>query len=464
MHLNISRRSLIASMACAMTLLLPACNGDKAAEPVVTPLAPPPAPPVAARQSDMVQAWSLKAAESYNASGQFPIDQADPTKPEAERRPNWNVEMATVHVAMYDAIMAIVETHRPFLVTPTATAPLTARAQEAAVMAAAYGVMKVFWPDRGTVYQPLYDERLASLNSGAQGDEVTRGIALGAEVATRVLAARSPDGRMNAMGPFVSGTLPGQYRLPPIPLASPYIVSIKPFSLISASQFRGSLRGPLVLGSAEYVADFNETRDWGSATSTLRSADQTAEARFHTEAPNIHWPRNLSQFSHWTGSGGSPLTLAEDARLSAMIWVSLSDTITACWDAKFHHWFWRPHSAIPLADTDGNATTTAVPGWVALGPVPPHPEYPAAHTCVASAVAETLASYFDTRTLTFTLDARTINPAVSPHQYASVDEFVRSNFMGRIWGGQHFRHSLDDGVTLGRLVSDWVRDHHFHPR
>ena len=28
-----------------------------------------------------------------------------------------------MHVAMYDAIMAVVGTYRPFLVTPTATAP-----------------------------------------------------------------------------------------------------------------------------------------------------------------------------------------------------------------------------------------------------------------------------------------------------------------------------------------------------
>jgi hypothetical protein len=367
---------------------------------------------------------------------------------------------------MYDAVMAIVGTHKAFLVTPTATAPKSGRAQDAAVMAAAYGVIKAYWPDRSPVYQPTYDEKLLALNNGATGDEVTRGIALGAEVAAKVVAARANDGRMTPIGPFATGTLPGQYRLPPAPLASPFIANIKPFTLASGSQFRGSLRGPPVLGSAAYAADFAETRDLGSSTSTLRTAAQTETARFHTEAPNQHWPRNLAQFSHWPGTtaGTAAFTLAEDARLSAMMWVSLSDTIVGCWDAKFHYWFWRPHSAIPLADTDGNDTTVAVPTWIALGPVPPHPEYPAAHTCVASAVAETLASYFDTRKIAFTMDAKIAAPAVPAHPYASVDEFVDNNFMGRIWGGQHFRHSLNDGVTMGKLVSDWVRDHHFQPK
>ena len=411
----------------------------------------------------MVQAWSLKAAETYNASNLFPVDPADTTKPDVERRANWNVEMATVHVAMYDAVMAIVGTHQQFLVTPVATAPKTGRAQDAAVMAAAYGVIKAFWPDRSTVYRSLYDTRLAALVSGSQGDEVARGIALGEEVAAKVLAARANDGRMNPIGPFVSGTLPGQYRLPVAPLASPFIANIKPFALTSPSQFRSALRGPPVLGSAAYAADFAETRDLGSTTSALRTADQTDTARFHTEAPNVHWPRNLAQFSHWPSTGGGVLSLAEDARLSAMMWVTLSDTIIACWDAKFFYWSWRPHSAIPLADTDGNDGTVGVPGWTALGPVPPHPEYPAAHTCVASAVAETLASYFATRNVPFRSDSL-VSPAVAAHQYANVDEFVQNNFMGRIWGGQHFRHSLVDGVTLGMQVSDWVQDHYFFPK
>jgi hypothetical protein len=462
MNPNISRRVLIASVACGMAFVLVACNNE---EPVAAAPALP-APPATAHQSDMVQVWSLKASETYNASIQFPADPADATKTDVERRPAWNVEMATVHLAMYDAIMAVVGTYKPFLVTPTATAPNSARAQDAAVMAAAYGVIKGFWPDRGPVYQATYDDKLLALNSGAVGDEVSRGIALGAEVAAKVLEARAKDGRMNPFGPYPTGTMPGQYRLPPVPLASPYIANIKPFALASAAQFRGSLRGPPVLGSAAYAADFAETRDWGSAGSALRSSEQTDIARFHTEAPNVHWPRNLGQFSHWTGGTGATtvLTLAEDARLSAMMWVSLSDTIVACWDAKFYFWAWRPQSAIQLADTDGNDNTVAVPGWLPLGPVPPHPEYPAAHTCVSSAVAETLASYFDTRKLAFSFDARTVTPAVAAHQYTSVDEFVQNNFMGRIWGGQHFRHSLNDGVTMGKLVSDWVRDHDFHPR
>jgi hypothetical protein len=165
-----------------------------------------------------------------------------------------------------------------------------------------------------------------------------------------------------------------------------------------------------------------------------------------------HWPRNLAQFSHWPGTtaGTAAFSLAEDARLSAMVWVSLSDTLVACWDAKFHYWFWRPHSAIPLADTDGNDATVATPAWAALGPVPPHPEYPTAHTCVASAVAETLASYFDTRRLQMTW-LRLFSPTSIPGQSLFISQSLYSSSPGRSANSSKALNSL--GVSLTGVPS-----------
>lgn len=52
-----------------------------------------------------------------------------------EQRPNTPVDLATVHVAIYDALVAITGTHRPYAVTPRAAA--AGASQEAAVAAAA---------------------------------------------------------------------------------------------------------------------------------------------------------------------------------------------------------------------------------------------------------------------------------------------------------------------------------------
>jgi hypothetical protein len=44
--------------------------------------------------------------------------------------------------------------------------------------------------------------------------------------------------------------------------------------------------------------------------------------------------------------------------------MSVADAIITVWRAKYDDGFWRPITAIELADTDGNPTTVADPSWV----------------------------------------------------------------------------------------------------
>ena len=66
----------------------------------------------------------------------------------------------------------------------------------------------------------------------------------------------------------------------------------------------------------------------------------------------------------------------------------------AGFEAKYHYWFWRPFTAIPEADTDGNPDTVADPSWQPLRTTPNFPEYPAAHCFHSSALATALAAFF----------------------------------------------------------------------
>jgi hypothetical protein len=63
---------------------------------------------------------------------------------------------------------------------------------------------------------------------------------------------------------------------------------------------------------------------------------------------------------------------------------------------------WRPITAIPLADTDGNPDTVADPSWLPLITTPSHPEYPAGHPSMNGSASTVLLSYFGPRQ-TFTL-------------------------------------------------------------
>lgn len=390
---------------------------------------------------NVVWAWSQIAASTIGFAGAVPR-----VTPE-ELRPQWAVDHATVHLAIYEAANAIARTHKPFAVAPSA--PTDGASIDAAVIAAAHGALKGLFPNRSALYQPPYDAMLAAL---PDGDAKARGVAVGAEVAAAIVALRANDGRAVVLPPFVPGTQPGDYRG-----ANPivqWVRFIKPFTLRSASQFRSD--EPPALGSGSYAEDFNETKDVGGAGSALRTPAQTAAALAFTEGVNVFWPRNLRQFAR------SQPTLAENARLMAMLWVALADSAIGCWDSKYRYLRWRPISAIRLADSDGNDATVADPAWTeAAQPAPEHPEYPAAPGCVVAPVADTLAGYYGTRRVVFAFDSTAGGGSV--RHYGSVDAMEREAKMARIWGGLHLRSSLARGAELGSKTARWVAKHHFTP-
>ena len=247
-----------------------------------------------------VSTWNEIASATVNVPG------AATGTPE-EQRPNYAADLATVHVAIYDAVMAIVGTHQPYAVIPPSAA--ADASQEAAVGSAAYRVLLGLFPARTAQYQAAYDGFIAAI---ADGPAKTKGIAIGAEAAAAILALRANDGRSVVLATYVPGTGPGQFRgLNPVNRNGPYI---KPFALTSNAQFRAP--APPALTSAAYAADFNETRTLGSATSTTRTADQSQLALFGTSTPPLYWQVNMRTFATTNRS------LAEHARLMAMVWVA----------------------------------------------------------------------------------------------------------------------------------------------
>jgi PAP2 superfamily len=303
------------------------------------------------------------------------------------------------------------------------------------------------FPNRGTQYQGAYDAYVAALPAS---DAKTRGLAVGAEVAAAVLALRANDGRMTP-ATYTPGSAPGNFRgVNPVAPFNPYI---RPFTLTSASQFRAP--PPPALDSAAYAADFEEVRTRGGATSTVRTADETEAARAHTENPATYLTRNYRAFAM---DGRS---LADNARLAAMLMVTQADAAIACFETKYYYAFWRPQSAIPLADTDGNAATTADAAWTPLVPTPNHPEYPSAHMCLNGASMAALTSFFGTERISFSFSS-TVTGGV--RQYATPNDFLNEIVLARISGGMHFRTANVQGGVLGTKVGQWVAANHFQPK
>ena len=428
-------------ISAALTLALAACGGGSSTgeAPSADPLASSKAVVLVSHGPNLVSKWHDVATTTINVP-------STPTGATPEERVG-GPDIATVQIAVYDTAMAFAGTHKPFATTPVASS--RGASMEAAINEAAYRVLLGLFPSRSINYQGMYDAEMAKITDA---NAKARGIALGAEVARATLALRDNDGRSVALPAFASGTEPGQFRT-----ANPNVVGrvnpyIRPFFLKSVDQFRPE--PPPALTSELYAMDLNEVKAYGGAISALRTPEQLEAARFHTESPAVGAPRNMRRL------GTTQDTLAENARLLTMLAVVFSEAGLACFDAKYHYFFWRPQSAIPLADTDGNPATAGDPTWVPVVPTPNHPEYPAAHACATTAVAETVRAFFGTKKVSFEWDSTVTG---TTRHYATTDEIVREVIDARVHGGMHYRNSGETGMHLGRKTAQWMLRDHFEP-
>ena len=139
--------------------------------------------------------------------------------------------------------------------------------------------------------------------------------------------------------------------------------------------------------------------------------------------------------------------MAENARLFALLNMGVANTFINDWDAKFTYNFWRPITAIRNGDQDGNDATERDPGWTPANATPMHPEYPSQAGINAGAARGVLEAVLGTAPESFTVtdiaDARLRRPFMSLAQMALEHKEVR------IWGGIHFRNSLEVGDAMG---------------
>jgi hypothetical protein len=355
-----------------------------------------------------------------------------------------------VQAAVYDAVVGVEGRYAPYRFN--AHAPHGTSAQAAAV-AAAHKVLVTYVPSAQASLDTAYAASLAKL---PDGKAKTRGIAFGIRAADNLIRLRANDGR-NAPIEFTQPPAPGVWRPTPpgfLPMSAPWLGFVTPLLVRSATQFAPP--PPPTLTSARYTRDFNEVKALGSATSTERTAVQTSTALFFSGNALIQYNtalRDQVTVRH--------LDIVETARMFAAIDMSLADAEISVWHAKYVYGYWRPITAINLADTDGNPATLADPTWVPLLTTPPYPDYPSGYNVVNSTVTHGLEDLFRTRQLQLTLISTAV-PGVVRH-YDSGRALRRDVVDARVWLGIHFRFADTASRDLGRRLTDWSLDHYFQP-
>jgi len=357
---------------------------------------------------------------------------------------------AIVQASVFDAVNGIEQRYAPIHVSPAA---LPGASQRAAAIQAAYASLVHLFPSQTATFDQKRTLSLLDISSGPaaeHSESIERGIEWGQTVADAIWAWRSTDGFSNVLPPFLGGLAPGVWRPTPPALApgvAPQMATMTPWAIASPSQFRPS--GPPSLTSPQYTADFNETKSMGSISSSTRTADQTLYALFWQSGS----PTDLWDLVATSLGAERHLNLSENARLLALLNMALADGIIGCWDAKYHYVFWRPITAIRLADTDGNSDTAVDLSWTPLIVTPAFPEYASAHSCVSGAGVRILSDYFGENTpFSVSSDGMAGVTRYFSNFSAALDEVGNA----RVFGGIHFRTAVVDGRTLGTNIGNYI--------
>jgi hypothetical protein len=359
---------------------------------------------------------------------------------------------AIVQTAVFDACNGIERRYTPIFVEPGAPRGASRRA---AVIAAAYAALVGVFPSRAPELGVSYAASLAELSDdgGDGGQSKERGIAWGAEVARAVLAWRATDGFSATYPPFTGGTAVGQWR--PTPpgfgaMSAQGLAFTAMFVLTNNTQF--DPRPPRGLASSVYTADFNAVKALGRRTGSMRTDDQTALALFWDGNASVHWNQAANQIAR-----ANHLSMSDSSRLLAVLNVAMADTALTTWSGKRFYGgvptevTWRPVTAIPLADADGNPDTAADPDWLPLITTPSHPEYPAGHPSLNGAAATILLGRFD-GPQTFTLTT----VGQPDRTYTSIAQARLDGDNARVWGGMHYPSTVAISDGEGEAIANYI--------
>jgi len=405
----------------------------------------------ASARADEVTDWTEQMLRANAIAGTSPL--------------NITRSAAIVEAAIFDAVNGIEKRYTPIYVAPGA-AP--GASKNAAAAQAAYATLLALLPAQKAAFDARLAVSMSEIGVHESTTSIASGVAWGQSVADAIIAWRNTDGFTPAPPPFLGGTAVGQWRPTPpgfAPGAGPQFAYMTPWAIPSPSQFRPA--GPPALTSARYATDFNETKTMGSATSSTRTPDQTVASWFWASSTATYIWNNvaLSLLDHDSrdgdqGSERHGSSLLAHARLLAVLDVAMADAGIGCWDAKYFYVFWRPVTAIPLADTDGNPATVKDSGWSPLFATPAHPEYPSGHSCVSGAAGVVLADAFGEHAH-FTADSDTmLGVTRSFKSFSSALEEVKN---ARIFAGIHFRSATEDGQKLGQEVAEFVLENVAQP-
>jgi hypothetical protein len=335
---------------------------------------------------------------------------------------------------------------------------------DAAVAAAAYNVLLGLPAKMPPVTLPsgLADIYAASLALVPDGAAKTDGIAAGEAAAAAMLATRADDGRYGAYRfPVPAPSVIGKWRPEPstqVGDPNAWLKDVTPFAIADPAHY-GTL-GPYDLTSKKYAEDFNEVKTLGAKTGSSRTAAQTEVANFWAVNPIKLWSGIVR-----TLATQEQLSTVDAARYYALSFMAATDTLISVWNDKAHWLSWRPVTAIHQAANDGNPATEPDALWAPYLATPPYPDQPSGHTSLATAITLTAQRFFNTDKIAFSVTNTLLNAVgtttSATRDFTSLSQARDEVVEARVLQGIHFRRADEDGVAVGKGVTNYVNSHLF---
>ncbi len=270
-----------------------------------------------------------------------------------------------------------------------------------------------------------------------------RSVAFGAELGEAVLAYASADNY--ALTRDLAYTIPTGDPAYWVPLADqtpmePHWEILRPFGLTMAESCDVA---PAVAYSAdpesEFYAQANEVRIVVANLAETES-EQATIARFWADDPGL----TGTPSGHWvsiqnTLVGQLNLSLEQAAEMYALTNLAMADAFISAWESKYRYQMVRPITVIQ---------SQMDPTWDTVVGTPPFPEYPSGHSVASGAASTVLTHLFGN----IAFDDAGLAPGFAPRSFASFNAAAEEAAISRLYGGIHYRFSIDQGLEQGRCV------------
>ena len=305
-------------------------------------------------------------------------------------------------------------------------------------------INKKMFPNASTDDKAAIDALEASLKSQysneANAETINRSVDFGRAVAQKIFDWSETDNYQHLNDPYSAPHSGGQYWTPPAPLvvhSLPYMGNLRP---IVAGSGNGAHPSP-----PNYAALPSMKLEVINAK-PANGTDNYNKAFWWRDFPGTSTPGHyISILKQVLQKESSTLDVAALAyALGGIIDV---DITISTWKAKYEYLLARPFN---YDDFMGQPFTAL------LGA--PHPEYPAAHASLSAANAEAMTVVFgDNYAFTDSTFNGLVTPqgiTLAPRSYASFREAGEEAGWSRLYGGIHYRQSIETGFWQGRKVAD----------